>query len=92
MNERKTEDMVEHRLRNHGYYAPDSEIVVEKQHSDSARINKLLANASKSGKQEWIVDIQQNMKVTQKLNMENMRLMAFFCTLRSFLRNLTCLQ
>ena len=59
MNERKTEDMVEHRLRNHGYYAPDSEIVVEKQQSDIARINKLLANASKSGsgggKPEFII-------------------------------------
>ena len=53
MNERKTEDMVEHRLRNHGYYAPDSEIVVEKQQSDIARINKLLANASKSGQWCW---------------------------------------
>ena len=49
MNERKTEDMVEHRLRSHGYYTLSSEIVVEKQQSDSARINKLLANASKSG-------------------------------------------
>lgn len=59
MNERKTEDMVEHRLRNHGYYAPDSEIVVEKQQSDAAKINKLLANASKSGtgagKPEFII-------------------------------------
>ena len=59
MNERKTEDMVEHRLHNHGYYAPDNEIVVEKQHSDLARINKLLANASKSGsgvgKPEFII-------------------------------------
>ena len=59
MNERKTEDMVEHRLRNHGYYTPDSEIVVEKQQSDSARINRLLANASKSGsgvgKPEFII-------------------------------------
>ena len=59
MNERKTEDMVEHRLRNHSYYTPDSEIVVEKQHSDSARINRLLANASKSGsgvgKPEFII-------------------------------------
>ena len=49
MNERKTEDMVEYRLHNHGYYASDSEIMVEKQHSDVARINKLLSNASKSG-------------------------------------------
>ena len=59
MNERKTEDMVEHRLRNHGYYAPGSEIVVEKQQSDITRINKLLANASKSGsgvgKPEFII-------------------------------------
>ena len=59
MNERKTEDMVEQRLHNHGYYTPDSEIVVEKQQSDSARINKLLSNASKSGsgagKPEFII-------------------------------------
>jgi type I restriction-modification system DNA methylase subunit len=47
--ERKTEDTVERRLREHGYYAPDSGITVEKQHSDSARINKLLEHASKSG-------------------------------------------
>ena len=46
MNERKTEDMVERRLREHGYYADDSGITVEKQHSDTARINKLLENAS----------------------------------------------
>lgn len=59
MNERKTEDMVEYRLRNHDYYAPGNKIVVEKQQSDSARINKLLANASKSGsgagKPEFII-------------------------------------
>jgi len=59
MNERKTEDMVERRLREHGYYADDSGITVEKQHSDTARINKLLENASKSGsgagKPEFII-------------------------------------
>src|ERR1700685_2426212 len=49
VNERKTEDMVEHRLRAHGYYAAGSGIIVEKQHSDTARISKLLENASKSG-------------------------------------------
>ena len=59
MNERKTEDMVELRLRDHGYYAPGNETVVEKQQSDMVRINKLLANASKSGsgvgKPEFII-------------------------------------
>lgn len=59
MNERKTEDMVERRLREHGYYAAHSGITVEKQHSDTARVNKLLENASKSGsgtgKPEFII-------------------------------------
>ena len=49
MNERKTEAMVEERLREHGYYNPDSGIAVEKQQSDAPRINKLLKHASKSG-------------------------------------------
>ena len=49
LNERKTEDMVELRLRALGYYAPDSAITVEKQQSDLPRINKLLEHASKSG-------------------------------------------
>jgi type I restriction-modification system DNA methylase subunit len=56
-NERKTEDMVERRLRDLGYYV--SGITVEKQQSDVARINKLLGNASKSGsgagKPEFII-------------------------------------
>ena len=59
MNERITEDMVERRLRDLGYYAPNSSIVVEKQHSDSPKINKLLEHASKSGsgigKPEFII-------------------------------------
>ena len=59
MNERKTEDMVERRFRNHDYYTPDSEIIIEKQRSDVVRINKLLTNASKSGsgagKPEFII-------------------------------------
>ena len=59
MNERKTEDMVEHRLRDYDYYTLDSGVIVEKQRSDVARINKLLANASKSGggigKPEFII-------------------------------------
>jgi len=49
VSERKTEDMVELRLRKHGYYAADSGISVEKQSSDAPRVNKLLEHASKSG-------------------------------------------
>lgn len=49
MNERKTEDMVERRLRARGYYSPTSGITVEKQQSESPRIRKLLQHASKSG-------------------------------------------
>jgi type I restriction enzyme M protein len=48
-NERKTEDLVEARLRKHGYYLPNSALVVEKQKSDSPRIQKLLEKASKKG-------------------------------------------
>jgi type I restriction-modification system DNA methylase subunit len=59
LNERKTEDMVERRLRTLGYHAADSGITVEKQHSDTPRINKLLEHASKSGggvgKPEFII-------------------------------------
>src|ERR1700728_2850575 len=54
--------MVERRLREFGYYAHDRGIVVEKQHSDTARINKLLEHASKSGsgagKPEFIIHSQ----------------------------------
>jgi type I restriction enzyme M protein len=59
MNERKTEAMVERRLRRHEYYAPDGGITVEQQRSDTARVNKLLEYASKSGngagKPEFII-------------------------------------
>ena len=41
--------MVERRLRKLGYYAPNNNITVEKQQSDSVKINKLLKHASKSG-------------------------------------------
>lgn len=63
VNERKTEDLVERRLRRHGYYIPDCGITVEKQSSDIARINKLLEHASKSGngagKPEFIIRSQK---------------------------------
>lgn len=49
MNERNTEDMVDRRLRRHGYYDLDSHLAVEKQKSEVTRIQKLLENASKSG-------------------------------------------
>ena len=49
MNERKTEDIVEGRLRKNGYYQPGSGITVEKQKSDSPRIQKMLDTASKKG-------------------------------------------
>ena len=49
INERKTEDLVERRLRKHGYYKPSSGITVEKQSSDTPRVQKLLENASKRG-------------------------------------------
>lgn len=48
-NERKTEDLVDGRLRKHGYYDDDSGIIVEKQLSDAPRIRKLLEMASKKG-------------------------------------------
>lgn len=50
MNERKTEDLVESRLRRHGYYDPNCNSVVEKQQSESPRIKRLLKSASKSGR------------------------------------------
>ncbi len=49
VNERKTEDLVDNRLREKGYYLPGSGIIIEKQKSDTPRIQKLLANASKKG-------------------------------------------
>ena len=49
MNERKTEDLVDSRLRREGYYLPGSTLVVEKQKSDAPRIQKLLERASKHG-------------------------------------------
>lgn len=61
-NERKTEDLVEKRLRAHNYY--DGAIHVEKQSSDSPRIRKLLEHASKSGggagKPEFIIHSDQH--------------------------------
>ena len=47
-NERKTEDMVENRLRKRGYFGQPG-IVVEKQRSDTPRIQARLATASKRG-------------------------------------------
>lgn len=59
MNERKTEDWVDDCLRKNGFYQPGSGIIVEKQKSDSTRIQKLLENASKQGngvgKPEFII-------------------------------------
>lgn len=49
MNERKTEDIVISELKRHGYFESGSTITVEKQSSDTPRIQKLLANASKRG-------------------------------------------
>jgi type I restriction-modification system DNA methylase subunit len=49
MNERKTEDIVEHRLHKQGYYLSNCGITVEKQASDNPRIKKLLKLASKAG-------------------------------------------
>src|ERR1051325_2829201 len=59
MNERKTEDFVERRLRKCGYYLLYSNLTVEKQQNDNTRIRKLLENASKhgerAGKPEFII-------------------------------------
>ena len=49
MNERKTEDLVENKLRKKGYFDNGSKVIIEKQQSDTARIQKLLSNASKKG-------------------------------------------
>ena len=48
-NERKTEKLVEARLKEHGYYKPSANIQVELQSSDTPRIQRLLVNASKKG-------------------------------------------
>ena len=48
-NERKTEDMVDARLRQQGYFRPRCDITVEKQITENPRIAKLLRNASKTG-------------------------------------------
>lgn len=59
MNERKTEDLIERRLRDYGYYDAGNGIIVEKQKSYTPRITRLLRNASKSGpgtgKPEFII-------------------------------------
>ncbi|MCC8363846.1 hypothetical protein LK996_12255 [Lysobacter sp. A6] len=49
LNERKTEDLVEKHLRKMGYFKAANQLIVEKQSSDSPRIQKLLATASKKG-------------------------------------------
>lgn len=49
LNERKTEDLVEQALRAKGYYNGHSDITVEKQRSDTPRVQKLLEKASKQG-------------------------------------------
>ena len=50
MNERKTENLVRECLRELGYKAEDAEVIVEEQRSAIAEVNKLLKNASKTGK------------------------------------------
>lgn len=59
MNERKTELLIENRLRNCGYFDLHDEIVVERQLSDSSLVKRLLKNASKTGsgvgKPEFII-------------------------------------
>ena len=49
VNEKKTEALVEKRLRQLGYYRAHNEITVEKGSSDTPRVQKLLAHASKRG-------------------------------------------
>ena len=49
MNERKTELLIEDRLRLCGYFDIPDEIVVERQQSDSSLVKRLLKNASKTG-------------------------------------------
>lgn len=48
-NEKKTEKLVDNRFQSKGYYQAGSGITVEAQISDSSKIRKLLANASKKG-------------------------------------------
>lgn len=48
-NERKTENIVRDELRQFGYYADGSGIIVEEQKSDLPRLQKLLEHASKQG-------------------------------------------
>ena len=59
MNERKTEDLVELRLRKFGYMRAGSGVTIEKQKSDDPRIQKLLEYASKrgngAGKPEFLI-------------------------------------
>lgn len=58
-NERKTENIVRNELRELQYYEANSEIIVEEQKSDVARLQKLLEHASKKGdgigKPEFII-------------------------------------
>jgi hypothetical protein len=59
LNERKTEDIVNTMLTSKGYFDSTSNIIVEKQMSDTPRIQKLLSNASKKvsgvGRPEFII-------------------------------------
>ena len=50
MNERITENLVRNKLQDLGYYNEDNDLYVEEQKSQIANVNKLLKNASKSGK------------------------------------------
>ncbi len=64
MNERKTEGLIENRLKDLAYCDVGNGIVIEKQQSDSPRITKLLRNASKSGsgqgRPEFIITSSQH--------------------------------
>lgn len=48
LNERNTENLVRNDLRAKGYY-DDSNVIIEEQKSSSIKVQRLLANASKSG-------------------------------------------
>jgi SAM-dependent methyltransferase len=50
MNERVTENLVRAELESLGYYAENDELYVEEQNSQIVAVNRLLKNASKSGK------------------------------------------